>query len=43
MFLATCVTLEGDEQRRGLASLLYWLMAQNIATQVAGNMLHYAM
>ena len=36
----------GDEQRRGLVRLqkeqFHWLKSQNVATQAAGNMLHYA-
>jgi len=42
MFLATYPALDGDEQCRRLPRFLYWLMPQDVATHVVGNMLRYA-
>ena len=39
-FLATCLARSlalVDKKQRGLARLVHWLMSQNVATQVAGN------
>ena len=43
MFLATCLALVPQRTRLRLKAYFYWLIAQNIARQVARGVLHCAM